>query len=112
MTEANYSKAWQLLPTRYDNKRIILATYLQTFMDLSIIKSKSAVGYKKILNTTNEMMARIGGVGTEACTWYPQTGLGSTKKWKVSYGVQTKIPTWQDLADSLERKFKSLEIIG
>lgn len=59
ITEENYEPAWDLLEKRYNNKRRIVSTYLNTLLHQNKIQYATADQLKKIHDTTRECIYGI-----------------------------------------------------
>lgn len=54
ISEANYETAWELLCSRYENKRLLVASSVETLMSQKEVKTESANDLKTLHDTTRE----------------------------------------------------------
>lgn len=65
----SYDTAWQILETRYDNKRSIVNASLKRFFDLPSLKYESADALNIMKNTTSNMLAVLKGFNIDTTHW-------------------------------------------
>ena len=69
ITDANYSIAMKLFHERYENKRCIIQAHLKAIWTQPSIRSDSAVGLRKILETTHEHLRAYAQLGEPIDSW-------------------------------------------
>ena len=62
-TDNNYGKAWSLLREYYENKRLLIRSYLATFLGLQKMKSESAVELRKIFHGIKSTVSSLETIG-------------------------------------------------
>lgn len=64
ITAENFSPAWHALVARYENKRILVISYLDRIFELTQIPTKSADNLKQILATVKEALSSLHTLGS------------------------------------------------
>lgn len=63
ITQANYTKCWDLLQNRYNNKRFISNCVLKRLFNQRVMTSESSNGLKDLLDTTSDCMHELSNLG-------------------------------------------------
>lgn len=119
-TDANYNTAWELLQSRYNNKRLITKTIISRILDLPTISQESAEHIKRIHDTTIECLKALQNIGIDTETWGPIVSEIITRKWDPEtnkiYEQSLKQPhdvqKFEDITAFLQGRFQSLESIS
>lgn len=64
VTSENFPRAWDALTARYENKRVILTTYLDRLFSIKPIVQKSSADLKSLLATVKEVLGALQSLGT------------------------------------------------
>ena len=67
--DANYGIAMKLLHERYENKRCIVQAHLKAIWTQPPMRNESAVGLRKILETTNEHLRSLAELDEPIDSW-------------------------------------------
>lgn len=81
LTGSNYDAAWKDLKRRYDRKDELIQEYIRKFIEMPAILTKA--NYNKIrviVDTTNQMLRALPGLGAEVKNWDPFLVLMITTK--------------------------------
>lgn len=65
VTDANYEAAWNILKSRYENKRLLFTTQVDRILDHPMVNTESALSVKQLLDTTNECVQALKGLNVE-----------------------------------------------
>ena len=117
ITDANYSIAMKLLHERYENKRCIVQAHLKAIWTQPSMRSESAVGLRKILETTNEHLRALAELGEPIDSWdsllifwiIERLDSESRKQWQLA-NPGTHLLKWEDLAKFLDTRSRALEL--
>lgn len=119
-TEANYEDAWQQLVRRYNNKRYNCNAILKTLFTLKKVNSESSIAIRQLLDTTSTCLKSLHNIGISTENWDVVTvyhvvtklDAESVKQWEQQLNLTNEdLPTWSQLRDFLEYRFRSLEMI-
>ncbi|XP_075157800.1 uncharacterized protein LOC142231065 [Haematobia irritans] len=115
-TEANYDSAWNILESRYHNKRMIVGSLMSRLFNIP--KSDGCFNsIKVLLDTTQECLSSLRNLDVDTTTWDPvlihllcqKLDLQTRKEWEHSLKSSTELPTRKEMFDFLERTFRTLE---
>ena len=59
ISDANYSKAWNLLVHRYQNRRLIARSHLRRLTDQPAVQNGTAANLRKLIDTTNQSLQAL-----------------------------------------------------
>ncbi|KAJ0169482.1 hypothetical protein K1T71_015069 [Dendrolimus kikuchii] len=119
-TDANYNEAWEQLLKRYNNKKYNCNSIMQTLFSLKPIQVESATALKTLLDTTSSCLKSLNNIGVKTDTWdaiivymvVSKLDQETHKQWEYQISVMSEeLPTWTQLAEFLEMRFRSLEMI-
>lgn len=119
VTAANYNKAWNTLINRYSNKRIIVNSILNKFLNQKKINFECSKSLKELLDTTNECISSLNNLEIQTVTWDPfivhivvtKLDPETRKVWEHSIGSSNNLPTYNEFTSFLEGRFRALEMI-
>ncbi|KAJ0179564.1 hypothetical protein K1T71_005276 [Dendrolimus kikuchii] len=119
-TDANYNEAWEQLLKRYNNKKYNCNSIMQTLFSLKPIQVESATALKTLLDTTSSCLKSLNNIGVKTDTWdaiivymvVSKLDQETHKQWEYQISVMSEeLPTWTQLAEFLDMRFRSLEMI-
>lgn len=119
-TEANYEEAWKQLIRRYNNKRYNCNAILRNLFAIRKVQSESASGVRYLLDTTSTCIKSLQNIGITTDSWdvliiylvVSKLDVDSIKQWEQQINMfNDDLPTWSQLQDFLEGRFRSLEMI-
>lgn len=119
-TEANYEEAWKQLVKRYNNKRYNSNAILRSLFAMRKINTESAGAVKNLLDTTSTCLKSLQNMGIDTSSWdaiivffvVSKLDTESMRQWEQHVSMVTdELPTWEQLREYLEHRFRSLEMI-
>ncbi|XP_051173510.1 uncharacterized protein LOC127289564 [Leptopilina boulardi] len=106
-----------MISSRYENKRLLIASQMDKLFNTKVISSKSASDLNALLATTTESLNALTALGAPVDQWDlvlvhfltrrldPQT----REAWEVKLGSRSTPPTYQLLKEFLNRRARALE---
>ncbi|XP_028160968.1 uncharacterized protein LOC114353251 isoform X2 [Ostrinia furnacalis] len=120
-TDANYEEAWKQLMRRYNNKRYISNAVLRNLFSVKKLNNESANLIKQLLDTTSTCLKSLDNIGVSTSEWdaiivflvVSKLDTESIKQWEQHMNSvnSDELPTWEQLREYLESRFRSLEMI-
>ncbi|CAG9134415.1 unnamed protein product [Plutella xylostella] len=119
-TNANYTEAWNLLVKRYNNKRFNCNALLKSLFTHRSINTESASLIKQLVDTFSTCLNALKNMEVQTDTWdlfivylvVSKLDTESMRQWEQHLsGSSIELPTWSELRDFLEARFRSLEMI-
>ncbi|XP_043481754.1 uncharacterized protein LOC122510878 [Leptopilina heterotoma] len=119
ITEANFSNAWEILTTRYENNRALITAHIQSFMDISNVSSNCVDSLKSLRDTTNEALSALRNLKRPVEQWQDllvfiisrKLDSQSLKEWEMQLGSSSEYPTYGNLNEFLSTRIRALEAI-
>lgn len=121
VTASNYSSAWEILSTRYGNKRLILNHIMKRLFNQKKMTSQSAVQLKCLLDTTTECLNNLKNLEISTDSWdliiihllIQKLDPETHRSWEEhAYREESEtLPTWKDFKKFIESKFRTLELV-
>ncbi|XP_073841504.1 uncharacterized protein [Musca autumnalis] len=116
VTNENYPKALERLKARYDNSTLIFMENISTLFDLPDVSKPSSGQLRSLVDNVSALYSSLQSLGSptdivNAMLIHIVMGKvdGDTKrKWKDSLDF-SKLPTWEDCSNILERRCQYLE---
>ncbi|XP_055919024.1 uncharacterized protein LOC129951048 [Eupeodes corollae] len=106
--DASYDKAWELLTSRYDFKRILVNNELKLFYELSVVKEENAKGIRELLDNSTKILHALKNLPVHhwdaIIIFLLLKKLPATvqSKWETTLGTKKEIPTFKEFSDFLE----------
>lgn len=119
-TDANYEEAWQQLVKRYNNKRFNCNAILRMLFAQKQIPTESAYLIKQLVDTTSTCLKSLSNIGVNTTNWdmivnyliVSKLDSETMKQWEQHLSANNyELPTWTQLREFLESRFRSLEMI-
>ncbi|CAF4921385.1 unnamed protein product [Pieris macdunnoughi] len=118
ISNENYDACWRIITNRYDNKKHILTSYLNSFMQLPRIEKDNLGQIKKLHDVTLECLNGLKILGIHIEHW--DTIIIHILSQKLDYDTYQayyisslehpkELPVLKDLMDFLEKTFTALE---
>ncbi|KAJ8721022.1 hypothetical protein PYW08_006487 [Mythimna loreyi] len=121
VTQKNYEQAWDLLKTRYGNKRLIVNSVLKQLVHQKKMSSQSPNLIKSLLDTTTDCLNNLQNLNICVDSWDPiiiflvvqKLDPESHKDWEqYSYKEDADdLPKWNDLKRFLQSTYRTLELV-
>lgn len=116
-TEENYERAWATLSAYYENKRLLVRAYLANFLSLPKMKSESPIEFRKAFHCLKSTVSSLDSIGrpiscSEDLFVYLAVELldpRSRREWENSISDTTEPPSFEALAQFLDRRLHTLE---
>lgn len=117
VTDSNYKLAWKLLKDRFHNRRAIVNSCLNAFINQKIIQKAKYDSVRSLIDTTKEAIQCIEQLDVSVDSWGPfivftiESKLDDElkKEWENHLGGGTRIPLYQDMINFLEMRCRILE---
>lgn len=118
ITTLNYNPAWELLVNRYNNKRILVNVHLKTLFNQPRLTQDSSQGIKRLLYNTIESVQSLRNIGVDTGNWdvllnylvIQRLTTESHLLWEQSLESSRDLPTFEQLKDFLENRYRALEL--
>lgn len=121
-TETNYQEAWDKLTRRYNNKRYNSNEILKRLFAQKPISNESAPAIKQLLDTTSACLKSLKNLGIDIKSWdviinyliVSKLDYETRRLWEteISRSTSDDFPTWDQLVEFLETRFRTLEMIS
>lgn len=116
VTNENYPKALERLKTRYDNSTLIFMENISTLFDLPDVSKPSSGQLRSLVDNVSALYSSLQSLGSptdivNAMLIHIVMGKvdsDTKRKWKDSLDF-SKLPTWEDCSNILERRCQYLE---
>lgn len=116
----NYTRAYEKLRSRYENKRSIVNAHLDTLFSLKTVTRKCAKSLEQVRSTVANTIEALTALGGSPKDWdYFLVYLISKKldsetqeAWELSIGASTEPPTYSSLDEFLASRVRGLESLG
>jgi hypothetical protein len=118
ITDENYANAWKLLKSRYEDKRSIIGSEIETLINLPVIKSSDPTSLSSGMDITREIIYNLKsmGVNTESCNPFithmiiRKMDSETRRYFELSLIDKSKLPTILEVDEFLEKTFKELRM--
>lgn len=115
----NYASCWEMLAHRYNNKRLLFTSYMNTLLNQSSIQQPTAASIRKLHDIMMECLNGLKNIGLDTTNWDPVVvHLLVQKLDSVTYNEYIKevkhpreFPDLGEFTKFLESKFMSLEAL-
>ena len=115
----NYTSCWEILTHRYDNKRLLFTSYINTLLNQNSIQEASAASIRKLHDVILECLNGLSNIGLDITNWDPIiVHLLMQKLDKPTYNEYIKdlkqprdFPNLEEFINFLESKFMALEAL-
>ncbi|XP_022835355.1 uncharacterized protein LOC111362836 [Spodoptera litura] len=115
----NYTSCWEILTHRYDNKRLLFTSYMNTLLNQPSIQYPTATSIRKLHDIMMECLNGLKNIGLDTTNWDPiVVHLLVQKLDSFTYNDYIKeiknprnVPELEEFAEFLESKFMSLEAL-
>nr|XP_049703353.1 uncharacterized protein LOC126056028 [Helicoverpa armigera] len=122
ISDANYEHCWQLLNSRYNNKRYLSHFILKRLLSQRNLTSESAFGLKELIDNTNDCLKALVNLGIDVKTWdiivihiiTLKLDPESRKQWEfniTSNNSPEELPTFAQFTEFLTNRYRALEFL-
>ncbi|XP_011859179.1 PREDICTED: uncharacterized protein LOC105556698 [Vollenhovia emeryi] len=116
----NFTVAWSLLLSRYENKRSLITTQLDRITSLKPLKTKSAQGLRTLHTTLSEALGAMRALGCAVHQWDPLLlhlivkllDPETREAWEVQLGSSPTYPTYAQFEEFLIGRTRAMENLG
>lgn len=115
-TDANYTTAWELLEKRYENKKIMINSYLKEIMNMPVVGKESHVELRQLSNTFFKNYRCLESLGENVNSWdtiliyilISKLDTHTKREWEI-FSKDKSSPTIKDFNDFLTQRCQILE---
>jgi len=120
MSDNGYELAWAELTARYDNKRVLLAAHMRTFLNSPTMTKPSPTGLKQLSSTALQARRSFESLGRPVAHWddwfvhimVEKMDASSRLFWEASLETSSEFPTLTKLQDFLQTRIRALEAVN
>ncbi|RLU14836.1 hypothetical protein DMN91_012723 [Ooceraea biroi] len=120
ITADNFSRAWDSLTSRYENKRLLVSANLDRLFELKLLTQAFGSDLKHLLATVKESLGALQALGVPVDQWDIFIVYFVTRKldpkfleaWEIHLGESTDLVTFDKLETFLESRIHALEVVG
>ncbi|XP_072934812.1 uncharacterized protein [Epargyreus clarus] len=117
VTESNYHKAWELLRERYDNKRLLIKSHLNSLLNFNIKHSETDKGLRSIIDNINKNLRALSSLGEPTSHWdtliihivASKLSSKTSLKWEEYRNTLSDSPTLAEFTKFLKNRADILE---
>lgn len=118
-TEENFERAWQILTEQFENKRLLVRSYLSAFTALPQMKSDPAADLRRIFHGVVSTVEALEGIGRPIASGtdlfvHLMVELFDAKthrEWKNSLGKSPEPPSYEELREFLREQLMTQEVL-
>jgi len=117
VTADNFPRAWDALTSRYNNKRVLVATHLDRLYELKPLTQKSAPDLKLLLAKVKEAIGALETLGAPVRSWdiilvhfvSRRLDAATAEAWELEQGSNKELSTFAELDAFMENRIRALE---
>ena len=117
--EDNLEQAWDLLTTFFENKRLLVRSYLTAFTSLPRMKAPSADGLRRLFHGVLSTVGALQGIGRPIsdCTdlfvhlVVERLDTETRREWESSLGKSSEPPSYDTLREFLQEQLMTCEVL-
>lgn len=117
VTADNYESCWEIIEHRYDNKRLLFSSYINTLLNQPTIQQFNSQNIKKLHDTTIECVNALHNIGLDLRTWDPiivhllvqKLDAATYENYVQCLENPRDFPVLEEFIKFLESKFMALE---
>lgn len=122
ITDQNYKAAWDRMNEKYDNRRILQDTQIETIIDRKEMKIETAKEIRELLDVIQESLEALNNLEVETQSWDPilvvlikrKLPFKTREEWEKQLNPED-VPTYAQLLAFLEKRYRTvenLELVG
>lgn len=116
ITDENYAAAWGRLNNKYDNKRILQDTQIETIIDRKVIQIETSTELRDLLEVVQESLEALKNMGVDTSSWDPfmvvlikrKLAFKTREEWEKELNP-TDVPNYAQLIAFLEKRLRTVE---
>ncbi|EZA52883.1 hypothetical protein X777_07701 [Ooceraea biroi] len=120
ITKENFARAWTALTSRYENKRLLVNSYLNRLFELKPLTQATCTDLKNLLATVKESLGALESLGVPVQQWDVLMVYFVARKldpkileaWELHLGESTELANFSQLELFLESRLRTLEAVG
>lgn len=117
VTEANFTIAWDLITSRYENKRRLIYTHLHALFSLPQVVCENSKSLQNLRDQTNLSIQALKNLGRRVTAWddilvyflSQKLDKTSRKAWELKLSDSVDPPSYSDLNTFLESRIRALD---
>ncbi|XP_029679591.1 uncharacterized protein LOC115245422 [Formica exsecta] len=117
MSEDSFASAWDLLISRFENKRLLISVQVDRLFRTKTISQRSAKDLNTLLNTTTEALNALKSLGAPVQHWdhllvhltVQRLDPSTREAWEVKLGSTTDPPSYKDIRTFLTGRARAME---
>lgn len=118
-TEENFDRVWATLTEHFENKRLLVRSYLTAFTSIPRMKAPSAAGLRRIFHGVVSTVGAMEGIGrpiTDSTDLFVHLVVElldakTRRDWENSLEKLTAPPCYEDLRDFLQEQLMTQEVL-
>ncbi|KYQ55830.1 hypothetical protein ALC60_05260 [Trachymyrmex zeteki] len=119
ITSENLKRSWEILVTRYDNKRVQIDAQLSALFAIRKLKTAGITEIKKLLGDVKEALDALETLECPVKSWdhmivfviVRKLDVESLKEWETTLGAKSTSPSFGELKQFLVGRVQTLESI-
>lgn len=123
IADSNYDRCWELLESRYSNKRFLSNAIFNKLFGQRSMKFESATSIKELIDTTSDCLSALKALEVDVSTWdiiiihivSSKLDTETRKQWELNVSnvsnSENELPTFAQFKTFLESRFRALEFI-
>ncbi|XP_055633148.1 uncharacterized protein LOC129773560 [Toxorhynchites rutilus septentrionalis] len=116
LTDANYAVAWQLLEKRFNNKKLVVKSYIDSLFAIEPMKRECYESLMRLIDDFERNLCLINKVGIETDGWSvllfhmvcSRLDSSTLRHWEAHH-KSTEVPKYRDLIDFLRTHLMVLQ---
>lgn len=117
LTDQAYDIAWTELRSRYDNRRVLMATHMRALLNSAATSKASAVELKRLISVALQARRSFESLGRPVGHWddwfvhvlVEKLDSSTRLAWEASLQTSTEFPTFSQLQDFLHTRIRALD---
>ncbi|KYM98772.1 hypothetical protein ALC62_10500 [Cyphomyrmex costatus] len=120
VTNDNFGIAWNILVSRYDNKRRLITTHLQSLFNLPSLATETSKDLRTLRDQTNKAIQALSNLDRATEHWddwlvflvSQKLDKSSRKAWELKLGDTVEYPRYRELDQFLTSRIRALDAIA
>lgn len=117
VTGANYKIAWNIIKSRYENKRRLISTHLQNLFSIPHVACEASTSLQAFRDQANMAIMALRNLGRPVDTWgdilvyfvTERLDKSSRKAWELKLSDSSEFPDYIELDKFLESRIRALD---